>query len=131
MTKGSGLAGALAEIEGAMPRPRRQSARPVVDTTTLAGRFTASLFAAVAELERGLIGERTRLALAEKRKAGVRLGRPRLINDEVVERIDQLRDGGMTFHEIADELNNDGVATASGGRWTALGVDARARRPPP
>ena len=34
------------------------------------------LYAALAEKERRLIGERTRAALAERRKAGVRLGNP-------------------------------------------------------
>ena len=38
--------------------------------------FMLPLYAALAEKERRLIGERTHAALAEPRKAGVRLGNP-------------------------------------------------------
>ena len=42
------------------------------------GRFFVTQMVAVAELEAGLTGERTRAALAQAKKRGVRLGNPRL-----------------------------------------------------
>src|SRR5271165_5979441 len=47
-----------------------------VDTTTPQGAAMAQVLAVFAELERRLIGERTKAALAVKRAQGVRLGRP-------------------------------------------------------
>jgi DNA invertase Pin-like site-specific DNA recombinase len=72
-----------------------------------------------------MIGERTRDGLAEKRAAGVRLGRPRLLPDDVRERIFAERDAGKTLRVIAEGLNGDGVPTAHGGKaWYASSVRA-------
>jgi len=87
-----------------------------VDTTTPQGAAMAQILSVFAELERRLIGERTKAALAVKRSQGVRLGRPRTLPDEVVERIVTEREMGKTWKVIADELNEDGVPTAQGGR---------------
>jgi hypothetical protein len=54
--------------------------------------------------------------LAVKRAQGVKLGRPRLVPDEVVERIGTARGRGRTWRAIADELNDDDVPTAQGGK---------------
>lgn len=72
--------------------------------------------AVFAELERRLIGERTKAALAVKRAQGVRLGRPHTLASHVVERIVTARERGCTWSAIAHELNDDGVPTAKGGR---------------
>jgi DNA invertase Pin-like site-specific DNA recombinase len=87
-----------------------------VDTTTPQGAAMAQVLAVFAELERRLIGERTKAALAVKRAQGVRLGRPRLLSPHVVERIVASRAAGSTWSTIARELDEDGVATAQGGR---------------
>jgi DNA invertase Pin-like site-specific DNA recombinase len=50
-----------------------------IDTTTPAGRFLFNTLAAVAELERDLIRERTVCGLAAARRRGARLGRPKAI----------------------------------------------------
>ena len=50
-----------------------------VDTTTPAGRAMAQILSVFAELERRLIGERTKAALAVKREQGVVLGRPKVL----------------------------------------------------
>jgi hypothetical protein len=67
-------------------------------------------------VSRRLIGERTKAALAVKQAQGVRLGRPRSLPDEVVERIVTARNHGKTWKAIADELNDDGIPTAQGGK---------------
>jgi DNA invertase Pin-like site-specific DNA recombinase len=54
------------------------SACDAVDTSTPTGRFTFSVIAAVAELERDVIRERTRAGIAAARRRGVRVGRPRV-----------------------------------------------------
>lgn len=89
-----------------------------VDTTTPAGEAMANVMATFAQLERRMIGQRTKDALAVRRSEGVRLGRPRSLPDDVVDRIVSARDVGATWSAIADELDHDGVATAHGGqRW--------------
>jgi DNA invertase Pin-like site-specific DNA recombinase len=87
-----------------------------VDTTTPAGAAMKQILSVFAELERRLIGERTKAALAMKKAQGVKLGRPRTMPDEVVERIVAARRSGQTWKGIADDLNNMGVPTAQGGR---------------
>jgi DNA invertase Pin-like site-specific DNA recombinase len=104
-----------------------------VDTTTPAGRAMAQILSVFAELERRLIAERTKAALAVKREQGVVLGRPRTLPDKVVRRIVSERGAGRTWTAIAEGLNRDRVPTAQGGaRWypaTVRSVANSARRP--
>ncbi len=94
-----------------------------VDTTTPSGEMIANVMATFAQFERRLIGQRTKDALAVKKRQGVRLGRPRLVNDQVRERIERERAAGTSLRAIADGLNLDGVPTAHGGaRWHASTV---------
>jgi DNA invertase Pin-like site-specific DNA recombinase len=89
-----------------------------VDTTTPQGAAMAQVLAVFAELERRLIGERTKAALAIKRAQGVRLGRPPKLSLEIVERILSERQAGGTWSAIARKLNDEGVPTAQGGlKW--------------
>lgn len=89
-----------------------------VDTTTPAGEAMANVLATFAQFERRLISQRTKDALAVKRAQGVRLGRPRSLPDDVIERIRSERARGGTLSAIAGGLTGDGVATAQGGkRW--------------
>jgi len=66
----------------------------------------------LAELEREQIGARTREALAARRAAGVRLGRPSVLPTEIVARIVSERQDGATLWGIANGLTADGVHTA-------------------
>lgn len=96
-----------------------------VDTTTPAGMAMAQILSVFAELERRLIGERTKAALAVKRSQGVVLGRPRTLPDKVVNRIVKERAKGRSWTAIAEELNSDRVPTAQGGlRWYPATVRA-------
>jgi DNA invertase Pin-like site-specific DNA recombinase len=89
-----------------------------VDTTTPQGAAMAQVLAVFAELERRLIGDRTKAALAVKRGQGVRLGRPSTLSRGLVARIVAERSFGSTWTAIARGLNEDGVPTAQGGaRW--------------
>jgi DNA invertase Pin-like site-specific DNA recombinase len=89
-----------------------------VDTTTPAGEAMANVLATFAQFERRLISQRTKDALAAKRAQGVRLGRPRSLPEEVVKRIVLEREQGRKLVSIADDLTEDGIATAQGGvKW--------------
>ncbi|RMB75642.1 recombinase family protein [Rhodococcus sp. SBT000017] len=89
-----------------------------IDTSTAAGRFTTAIMGGVAELERSLISDRTKAALAVRKAQGVRLGRPLSVPLTVVDRITAERAGGATWQRIADGLNDDGTPTGQGGsRW--------------
>lgn len=101
------------------------------DTTTPMGKAMQAVSAAFGELERDMAAVRTREALEEARRKGIRLGRPplgwtkeggELVQSdrfEVVERAFALhRRDGMTLASIADLFNDEGVPTGSGrGRW--------------
>lgn len=96
-----------------------------VDTTTPVGEFTANVVASASQYERRLIGQRTKDALAAKKAAGIRLGRPRQLPSEVVQRIVSAKAAGGTLAGIARDLTSNGVATAQGGkRWHASTVAA-------
>jgi DNA invertase Pin-like site-specific DNA recombinase len=90
-----------------------------VDTATPQGELVANTFAAFAQFERRLIGQRTREALAAlppERRAKV--GRPRKLDAKVTARIKRLRTGGHSLATIAERLNADKVPTAHGGaKW--------------
>jgi DNA invertase Pin-like site-specific DNA recombinase len=87
-----------------------------VDTTTPAGEAMAHVMATFAQFERRLIGQRTKEALAAKRRQGVRLGRPPAISPDLAERIRAERASGASLRAIAATLTLEGVPTPRGGR---------------
>lgn len=100
-----------------------------LDLTTPHGEFVAHTLAAAAQLERRMIGLRTREGLAAARASGVRLGRPPGTPDNVLRRVRRERTGGSTLQSIADRLNEDGVPTAQGAAgWSRGTVAALLRR---
>jgi len=94
--------------------------------------FMRSILDAAAQFERGLIRQRTRAAMAEKRRAGQRVGQvpfgwrvegDRLVEVEaeqlVLRRITECRDAGMSLRQIAAILTEAAVTTKSGSTtWT-------------
>lgn len=96
-----------------------------VDMATPHGRAMTTVMGAFAELERDLIRARTREALAARKAAGVRLGRPKSLPENVRRRIADERRHGSTLAAIAEALTADGVPTAQGGvRWYPSAVRA-------
>ena len=89
-----------------------------VDMTTPTGGLLANVTASVAEWERRIISQRTSEALAQRRAAGVRLGRPRSLDPAIADRIRSRRTKGGTLHAIADELNEASIRTPSGKTWS-------------
>jgi DNA invertase Pin-like site-specific DNA recombinase len=124
------LSRSLIDFANLMERARRRGWAVValdlgVDTTTAAGELVANVMASVAQWERRTIGDRTRVAMAEKAAAGVRIGRPRVLPDDVVARILTERAAGRRLVAIADGLTADGVPTARGGStWRASTVES-------
>jgi DNA invertase Pin-like site-specific DNA recombinase len=92
-----------------------------VDTTTPQGAAMALVLAVFAELERRLIGERTKAALTVSRAQGVRLGRPQTLSADLREHVVSMRQSGMTLEAIASKLNVECVPTSQGGKkwWPA------------
>lgn len=102
-----------------------------LDTSTATGRFTGQIIACVAELERSLIGQRTRESLAQKRADGVHLGRRYSITPKLVRRIRAMRVGGATLEGICATLNSEGIPTPRGvAAWRPSSIQ-RALRPVP
>ena len=100
-----------------------------VDTTSLSGKAMAGMMAVFAELERGMIGLRTREALAAARERGTVIGRRSQLPPDVVDRIVSEREAGRSLRAIADGLNADQVPTGQGGRrWYASTVRKVAQR---
>lgn len=98
-----------------------------IDTSTAAGQMVFRLLAVLAEFERDLIAERTRNALALKKRRGecvgeipfgyVRRGKMITVDDAssaVSEEIREMRRNGQTLREIASSLSARGVRTAKG-----------------
>jgi DNA invertase Pin-like site-specific DNA recombinase len=117
------LSRSVLDFSGLLERSRKKGWSLValdigVDTSTANGEVMASIVAVFAQFERRLISERTKAALAIKKAQGVKLGRPVVVTEEVVDRVLAERAEGRTLRTIADGLNADGVRTAHGGsQW--------------
>ncbi len=112
--------------------------------------FILHLFAALAEKERQLIGERTKAGLAAAKARGVRLGNPRLKAgtaeylaaarakraELAQQRTADYRSliaaaratGNTTLQQVAEYLNASGIPTARGGNWSVMAVHRVERR---
>ncbi len=118
----------VADFAGLLARARKKGWRlvmltPNLDTEDAAGKFTAHVLAAAAEYERDLIGARTREGMAQRRREGVHVGRPRALPETVVRRIVLARERGVTLREIAEHLTTDGISTARGqSAWSISNV---------
>lgn len=110
--------------------------------------FMLHIYAAVAEQERTKISERTKAALAAAKARGVKLGNPHgpvpftkeiqrqgvaAVREQADARARQLSDifaeyAGESANAVAKALNERGLPSGRGGKWTARTViDVRAR----
>jgi DNA invertase Pin-like site-specific DNA recombinase len=108
------------------------------------GKFMLTQMAAVAELEAGLISQRTKTALAQsKKRLGGWRGGPKVdgkLGTAALQRraddfaasvgptVSKLRQTGASLRQIADELTARGIQTRRGGPWTPAGVLAVLKR---
>lgn len=102
-----------------------------LDTTSASGKMLFRLLAVLAEFERDLIGERTKVAMAQLRAEGKRFTRWEPYPQAIIDRVRTLRDDGRSYAAIARVLESEGVQTRGGGTWTAKVVrDLALRRRP-
>jgi DNA invertase Pin-like site-specific DNA recombinase len=111
--------------------------------------FTLYQYALINQKKRGVISQRTREALAQKKLQGVKLGNPRNLPeaavkghrairaaadrfaDNVLPVVKEMQKAGKnTLAEIAEALNARGIRTARGGRWHSSTVSNLLRRRP-
>lgn len=124
----SRLSRSVADFAQLLDRAKRKGWRVVVldadvDTSTPSGSLLVNILAATAQYEREIIAANTRDALAQRRREGVRLGRPSTLSCELVARVVELRSEGRSLRGIADALNVEEVPTAHGGsKWHASTV---------
>jgi DNA invertase Pin-like site-specific DNA recombinase len=72
-----------------------------VDYSTPSGKLMTQILASMAEFEKSLLRERTMLGLEHARSKGIKLGRPKLRDDD---KIIELRLQGCTYAEIQRRL---------------------------
>ncbi len=87
-----------------------------VDLRTPAGKAMAGMLAVFAEFERNVIRERTKDGLAEKKAEGVRLGRPRSIDLDLLMGVIAAYHGEGSYNATAKLLNEALVPTINGGK---------------
>lgn len=106
-----------------------------IDTTSASGKMIFRLMAVLNEFERDQVAERTSAALQHKKArleaysptpyGYTRDGTALVIDEteqEVLRRIRQMREEGVSLRKIADALNRGGVPAKNGGRWYASTV---------
>lgn len=119
------LSRSVRDVYDLMDRSRRMGWALVVldlglDMTTPMGSAMAGVASVFGELERRLISQRTRDALAVKRTQGVILGRPRAVGDDARARIAELRATGLSWRAIADAMTAEQWPTGHGATvWLA------------
>jgi DNA invertase Pin-like site-specific DNA recombinase len=105
-----------------------------LDTATEAGRLAAAALTTTGSWEHERLSERTRRGLQAARERGSRRGQASVVDvPELRERIQRMREQGMTLQAIADALNQAGVPTLRGGaKWRPSSVQRATgyRRPP-
>src|SRR5713101_236654 len=94
------LVNALAELEAL--GVAFVSLRDNLDLATPSGRLMFQIIGAMAEFERSLIQERVKAGLRNAKAKGKRLGRPRVVVDQV--EVLELRNSGESWRAIAKKL---------------------------
>lgn len=109
-----------------------------LDTSSAMGRMFLTVCAGFAELERGLVGERTSAAMAQKARAGEFTGghvpfgfvldadgvtlRPDATEQACIARARELSAAGLSLRVVASRLSGEGFRTRRGGAFHAQQV---------
>ncbi|MCJ8346565.1 recombinase family protein, partial [bacterium] len=108
-----------------------------LDTGSAMGKFFITMLAALAELERNVVSERTKDALQNKKVQGFRVGNlpfgwalggvdQKLIKNKdeqvILKKMKSLKNRGLSFQKIADSLNIKGLSTRRGGQFKKQNV---------
>ncbi len=108
-----------------------------LDTSSAAGRFVVTITAALAQMERELIGERTAAAMAHMKEQGLRVGAipfgfdlaadgrtltTNAAEQNIITEAEALAEAGNSLRKIAAELNARGYTTKNGKPWTHVQV---------
>lgn len=116
-----------------------------IDTTTASGKMVFRMLAVLAEFERDQVSERTRAAMAHLRSSRLRFSRyppygwdldrdgevlvPNRVEQAAIRKMRKLRDKGLSFRAIADQLDALGISTKTGrAGWSPKVVRATLRR---
>lgn len=81
-----------------------KSLREGLDYSTISGRLVTQILVSVSELERPLISQRTKAALAAKREKGIVGGRPRIHSEMKIKQATLLRADGHSLAVISKEV---------------------------
>ena len=83
---------------------------PSIDTTSRTGKLVMGILALIAEFENDIRRERQMDGIAKAKDRGVKFGRKRVLTDEKVEEIRELRESGETVPAI---IKQTGFSKAS------------------
>ena len=75
-----------------------------LDTSTPSGRMMFQMVGVFSEFERSMISERVKLGLKRVKSKGIKLGRPKSLDKEALERLVSLRSKGLSLSDIAKDL---------------------------
>ena len=108
-----------------------------IDTSTSTGRFMLTIFGGIAEMERGLISERTQEGMDQLKAQNKRFTEsifgwdvdvngmliPNWYEQDLIDWMDwQIEDNGMSAAAVARSLNSRGITGKRGGQWQGQSV---------
>lgn len=106
-----------------------------IDTSSIGGKLMLQILSAVAEMERGMISERTKAVSQHLRNSGRVYGHTpygyaregdRLVpideEQHVIRRMRVWRDHGWSLQRISDTINEEGITTKGGKWWSKQSV---------
>ena len=106
-----------------------------LDTQSALGKFFVNMTAALSQLERDQVSERTVMAMAHKKELGQHCGSPAygfaMVEKKLVKvatecqaiaLIQAMKQEGATLQAIANELNAQGINTKRGSQWQPIQV---------
>ena len=108
-----------------------------IDTSTSTGRFMLTIFGGIAEMERGLISERTQEGMNQLKAQNKRFTEsifgwdvnedgmlePNWYEQDLIDWMDwQIEDNGMSAAAVARSLNSRGITGKRGGQWQGQSV---------